>query len=139
MAENQAGSPDRGFRPETFKAGLSTLCEQYKNTWNVSPIGVSRGPFKILGIARQHLSEEQLAAERPEEEARQKLVDFAALGIVSALKTRQAKEALTEVQEQLKRLEQGSIPNYAPDLLQEIFERTLLEIQSTEEKSVPQE
>jgi PPOX class probable F420-dependent enzyme len=131
MAESQTGLSAPGFHREVFKADLSTLCGQYKETWNKSPMGASRGPFKILGVTRPYLPEEQIAAERPEEDARQRLVDFASQGIISALQAGHALDALAEVRVQLDRLSPGAIPTYTPDLLQDIFAKTLLEVQPT--------
>lgn len=130
MTEQQ--TPTQSFSRDQFADQLADLTTAWEGTWNAYETQggtQTPGPFHVLNPSR--LSAEQLAAEQPEMDAYNTLVNQAATGIADATSFGQETEAVDCV---LKLIDTHMGPgSQVPDsdkqrLLGNIFKKTLAQL-----------
>lgn len=133
---SQEDTPNPTFSPDQFADQLADLTTAWKGTWNTYETQggpQTPGPFHITDPSR--LSPEQLAAEQPEIDAYNTLVNQAAAGIAGATTVGREAEAVDSV---FKLINTHMGPgSHVPDsdkqrLVQNIFKQTLAQLSGSD-------
>ena len=124
--ESEIGGEPK-FDIETFSSGFSELLLRWKSTWvDADKYPDGRGPTTLRSVIREHLSQQDLDAQRPEDEAKEALLEYSARAILAAEPPEVKRQILAKINEKLAySFNSMNVGTFAHQLITDIFDRYL--------------